>query len=78
MMGMVFKSVEDGKNFYHRYACQIGFSVRSSFTTYDDKVKPRVLFSKLYVCLKQGVYQGNINPENVEKRRQDIKMHVFG
>lgn len=70
---MIFNSLENVKNFYHMYARHVGFSIRSSTTTYDGKVEQKMLLSKLYVCSKQRMYKKSVNAGNIEKRRRDIK-----
>jgi len=58
-LSIVFDRVEDGFEFYKRYAIHIGFSIRNSPTEKNKSGK----YWKRYVCSKEGFCQPAKMPE---------------
>jgi hypothetical protein len=67
-VGQLFDSLEEGEQFYKKYAHSVGFSVRASSETKDKKGVKRW---KYFVCSKQG-YLPN---KSKDKEHSESKEH---
>ncbi|CAK8532880.1 unnamed protein product [Lathyrus sativus] len=67
-IGQVFDTLEEGGEFYKKYAHHVGFSVRSSSETKD---KNGVKRWKYFVCSKQGYLPMKTN--EIEQSKSSIK-----
>ncbi|KAJ1424644.1 FAR1 DNA-binding domain [Sesbania bispinosa] len=67
-LGKIFDTLEDGEEFYKRYAHSVGFSVHCSS---ESKNKDGVKRWKYFVCSKEG-YKPN-KAENVEQSKSTAK-----
>lgn len=76
LVGKAFDSLDEGEIFFRKYAKLAGFGVRMGSTMWTKDKENRHIYSKMFICAKEGEYKPRKTQEDakVKRKRQISRM----